>query len=138
LNSKSTVPMNARHWIGGAWIGSAKTGVSISPSTSETLGTFADGGRAEAEAAIAAARRAFDTTSWSRDRKLRATALSELADRLIERAASIARTLARECGKVITQATMEATLTPQTLRHNAGLALAQIGGAAARQRPHHT
>jgi betaine-aldehyde dehydrogenase len=129
MRTQGSVP-NARHWIGGAWVGSAKTGVSISPSTSETLGTFADGGRAEAEAAIAAARRAFDTTTWSRDRKLRATALSELADRLIERAATIGRTLARESGKVITQATMEATLTPQTLRHNAGLALAQIGGAA--------
>jgi betaine-aldehyde dehydrogenase len=129
MSKQASVP-NARHWIGGAWVGSAKTGVSVSPSTNESLGSFADGGRAEAEAAIAAARRAFDTTAWSRDRKLRATALSELADRLIERAAIIGRTLARESGKVITQATMEATLTPQTLRHNAGLALAQIGGAA--------
>ena len=130
MNTQSNVPTNARHWIGGAWVSSAKTGVSISPSTGEKLGTYADGGRAEAETAIAAARRAFDTTSWSRDRKLRAAALSELADRLIERAEILGRTLAREAGKVITQATMEATFTPQTLRHNAGQALAQLGGAA--------
>lgn len=130
MNKQSSVPTHARHWIGGAWVDSTTTGVSINPTTNEPLGTFADGGRAEAEAAIAAARRAFDTTTWSRDRKLRAAALSELADRLIERAETIALTLSRESGKVISQAQFEATLTPNTLRHNAGLALSQTGGAA--------
>ena len=51
------------------------------PATGAVLGEWADGGEAEARAAIAAARRAFDTASWSRDRVLRHRALSEMADR---------------------------------------------------------
>ena len=120
----------ARHWICGEWVGSAKTGTSVNPSTNLPIGAFADGGRAEAEAAVAAARRAFDTSAWSRDRKLRAAVLFELADRLSERAQAIALTLSREMGKTIADAIFEATVTPNTLRHNAGLALAQTGSSS--------
>jgi betaine-aldehyde dehydrogenase len=42
----------------------------------------------------------------------------------------IALTLSREMGKTIRDATFEATVTPSTLRHNAGLALAQTGSAS--------
>ena len=35
----------APHWIGGAWVTSARTGVSINPTTNEPVGVFADGGR---------------------------------------------------------------------------------------------
>ena len=58
----------AEHWIDGEWIGSDTVSESINPATGELLGRWADGGEAEARAAIAAARRAFDTTPWSRDR----------------------------------------------------------------------
>jgi betaine-aldehyde dehydrogenase len=54
---------------------------SINPAAGRVLGRSADGGEAEARAAIATARRAFDTTEWSRDRNLRHRALSEMADR---------------------------------------------------------
>jgi Aldehyde dehydrogenase family len=71
----------AEHWIDGEWTGSDTVSESINPATGEVLGRWADGGEAKARAAIAAARRAFDTSLWSRDQTLRHKALSELADR---------------------------------------------------------
>ena len=70
----------ARNWIDGEWVGSGTVSESINPATGAVLGQWADGGEAEARAAIAAARRAFETSSWSRDRSLRHRALGEMAD----------------------------------------------------------
>jgi betaine-aldehyde dehydrogenase len=117
-------------WIDGAWVQSGAVGVSINPSTGKALGKFYDGQRAEAEAAIEAARRAFDNTEWSHDRQLRARALMELADQLEARTEVLISVNARETGKTIRGASLEAHTAPGTLRHNAGLALAQRGGAS--------
>jgi acyl-CoA reductase-like NAD-dependent aldehyde dehydrogenase len=58
-------------WIDGEWTVSDTVSESVNPATGAILGRWADGGEAEARAAIAAARRAFDTSPWSRDRSLR-------------------------------------------------------------------
>ncbi len=50
----------------------------INPATEAVLGRAADASLADAERAIAAARRAFDTTEWSRDRALRERCLRQL------------------------------------------------------------
>src|ERR1700680_1098024 len=76
----------ARHWIDGEWTESGAVSESVSPATGAVLGQWADGGEAEARAAIAAARRAFDISPWSRDRILRHRALIEMADRFDARA----------------------------------------------------
>jgi acyl-CoA reductase-like NAD-dependent aldehyde dehydrogenase len=120
----------ARHWIDGAWVASDSVSSSTNPSNGEVLGRFADGGAQEARAAIAAARRAFDTGTWASDRNARAAALYELAQRIEERASRLAVSLAREMGKVITQARWEASASAQTIRYNAGTALSQTGSAA--------
>jgi len=62
MTSTQPTPMagSARHWINGEWITSATIADSVSPSTGEVLGQYSTGGRAEAAAAIAAAREAFD------------------------------------------------------------------------------
>src|SRR5260370_8311981 len=117
----------ARHWINGEWIGSSTVANSINPSTGEVLGQYSAGGRTEGAAAIAAARKAFDNGTWAYDPQLRSLALLELADRLNERAETIALTLSREMGKTLRHATWEATLSPSTLRYNAGPALSQTG-----------
>jgi betaine-aldehyde dehydrogenase len=57
----------AKHWIDGEWTASDTTSESVNPATRAVLGQWADGGQAEARAAIAAARRAFDASPWSRD-----------------------------------------------------------------------
>ena len=55
----------AKHWIGGDWTGSDTVSESINPATGEVLGRWADGGEAEARAAIAAARRALPSAGTS-------------------------------------------------------------------------
>ena len=69
----------AKHWIDGEWVGSDTVSESVNPATGAVLGRWADGGEAEARAAVAAARRAFDTSPWSRDPSLRHRALNEMA-----------------------------------------------------------
>jgi betaine-aldehyde dehydrogenase len=117
----------ARHWINGEWVSSATVETSVNPSTGEVLGQYSAGGRIEATAAIAAARKAFDIGIWSNNPQLRSRALLELADRLDERADAIALMLSREMGKTLGDAKLEATWSPSTLRYNAGTALSQTG-----------
>lgn len=54
----------------------------LSPATGAVLGTTAAGGAEDVDAAIAAARRAFDETSWSTDRALRKRCLMQLQEAL--------------------------------------------------------
>nr|WP_199256984.1 aldehyde dehydrogenase [Tomitella fengzijianii] len=61
---------------------SGKTFATVDPSTGMPLGLAADAGPEDMDAAIAAARRAFDTTDWARDHVLRARCLRALRDRL--------------------------------------------------------
>jgi betaine-aldehyde dehydrogenase len=132
MNDNKTAPKvePARHWINGEWISSSNVAESVSPSTGEVLGQYSAGGRVEAAAAIAAARKAFDTGGWSHDPQLRSRALLELTERLDERADAIALTISREEGKTLGEATLEATWSPSTLRYNAGTALSQTGTSA--------
>lgn len=50
----------------------------VNPATEEVVGVVADGTRADMEAAVAAARRAFDTSAWATDRELRKRCLAQL------------------------------------------------------------
>ena len=117
----------APDWIDGQWVSSRRIGSSINPSNGQALGQFADGGAEEVQAAITAARKAFDSGTWAIDRHLRAAALSELATRLEERVDRLSTTLSREMGKVIGQSRWEASMSALTLRYNAGAALSQTG-----------
>lgn len=54
----------------------------VNPATGDVLGVVADGSAADMDAAIAAARRAFDETSWSTDVALRVRCLRQLRDAL--------------------------------------------------------
>ena len=120
----------AKHWIDGEWIGSDAVTESINPATGEVLGRFADGGEAEARAAIAAARRAFDTSLWGRDRSLRNKALSEMADRFDAHAEELGPLVTKENGKKLAEGMAEATEPSVTLRHAAGQALTETGISA--------
>ena len=57
---------------------SGKTFENLNPATEEVLGVVADGTRADMEAAVAAARRAFDTTSWTTDGAFRKQCIYQL------------------------------------------------------------
>ena len=60
--------------------GSGGTFEVINPATEEVLGRAADATDSDMDAAIAAARRAFDHTTWSRDHAFRARCLRQLRD----------------------------------------------------------
>jgi acyl-CoA reductase-like NAD-dependent aldehyde dehydrogenase len=70
----------------------------ISPSTEAVLGTAADASLADTERAIAAARRAFDTTEWSRDQALRVRCMRQLHQALQENADVLREIIVQEVG----------------------------------------
>ncbi|MFF8959516.1 aldehyde dehydrogenase family protein [Streptomyces sp. NPDC014894] len=125
----STKP-HARHFIDGAWTDSGTVGESADPATGEIIGTFADGGAPEARAAINAARRAFESGDWSRDRDLRARALFELSERMAERRDELVALLSRENGKIPAEAALEVDLTVSKIRYYGALALTESGRAS--------
>jgi aldehyde dehydrogenase (NAD+) len=61
---------------------SGATFENVNPATEATIGQVADGGPAEMDAAIAAARRAFDETDWSRNHAMRRACLEQLQQAL--------------------------------------------------------
>lgn len=77
----------------------------VSPRDGRVLAEVADGGAAEVDAAVAAARRAFDTGPWPRLAPAeRGRALLRLADLLEERREELALTVSLEMGKPISDA----------------------------------
>ena len=117
----------AKHWIDGEWVGSDIVSDSINPATGEVLGRWADGGEAEARAAITAARRAFETSPWSRDRALRNKVLTEMAERFDAHANELGPLVTKENGKKLAEGMLEAALPGINLRHCAAQALTDTG-----------
>lgn len=68
------------------------------PATGDRLWDVPDAGVPDAQAAVAAARRAYDETTWSTDTELRRDALSRLQDALLERSDDLAVLIAAETG----------------------------------------
>jgi betaine-aldehyde dehydrogenase len=120
----------AMHWIGGQWLDSGEHRESINPATGEVIGSYAMGGRKEAELAVNAALRAFRETDWKDNRSLRARVLNAMAARFEARAEHLAQLLATENGKILPHARFETASVPFNLRFNAALALTEYGRAA--------
>ncbi len=115
----------ARHWIGGEWVFSTtgNTGTQINPSTGEVISEFADGEFVQAEAAIAAARRVFDTTlPWKRQPRLRSAILLQMADRIEAATADLAASISQQNGKLMSEAKYEVAAGVSELRYYAGMA----------------
>lgn len=127
--------LTGRNLIAGKWSESGEMLDSTSPSTGLVLGSYASAGRAEAEAAIAAARSTFDNTDWSRDPRVRSRAISELADRLEARVDEVALMLARENGKRLPETTWEVSTTVDWLRYASASALVLDGGRSSEVSP---
>jgi len=119
----------AKHGIDGEWTGSGTISESVNPATGAVLGQWANGGEAEARAAIAPARRAFETSPWSRDRSLRHRALNEMAEGFDARAEEPGTLVTKENGKKIAEGMLEGTSPGPTLRHTAAQALTDTGMA---------
>src|SRR6201993_2180384 len=84
--------------IDGLLVTADKTFQSINPATGAVIGHAPDAGVEEAEASIAAARRAFDSTRWSTDVELRIRGLDQLHRALVEHAEELRELTIAEVG----------------------------------------
>jgi len=84
----------------------------VDPATETVLGVTADGTREDARNAIAAARRAFDETSWSTDAAFRARCLRQLGDALLAEKDALRSIVVHESGAPLLVAMSAACDTP--------------------------
>ncbi|WP_439632089.1 aldehyde dehydrogenase family protein [Shinella sp.] len=114
-------------YIDGRFCRMGDLAASVNPASGEEIGRFDDGGVRAAEAAIAAARDAFDRSGWRRDRFARASVLDRFASRLEARRDEIIALLSRENGKLIPEATIEVDGAITKVRYYAALARVDMG-----------
>ncbi|SFQ35764.1 5-carboxymethyl-2-hydroxymuconic-semialdehyde dehydrogenase [Actinomadura madurae] len=94
------VTVDTGHWIGGERVGSAAAFTDVSPIDERPLAEVARGGAAEADAAVAAAARAFP--GWARtSREDRARILHAIADGVDKRAEELAQVETADNGALI-------------------------------------
>jgi betaine-aldehyde dehydrogenase len=118
-------PFHARHLINGQWLDSADAAVTerVSPSHGTVVSRSPIGTIQDAEAAIAAARAAFDDGCWSAlSGKARATVLLKVADLIEANTDRMALIETLETGKPITQARGEVSGAADLWRYAAALA----------------
>ncbi len=121
---------HAQHWINGEWVNTGIQKESINPATSEVIGTYVQGGKAEADLAIKAARDAFKKTDWRYNRELRFQVLNDLANAFEARQDELIQALALENGKIVPEATFEVQLVMSGLRYGAAMVYSEAGRAA--------
>ena len=91
-----------RNLIDGKLLETTRTFPSINPATGEVLGHAPDATVADAEAAVAAARRAFDETDWSTNAAFRAKCLRQLHEALRAEKEQLRAIVVREAGAPVT------------------------------------
>ncbi|OBI14073.1 aldehyde dehydrogenase [Mycobacterium sp. E2327] len=90
--------VDRRLLIDGRLVTADKTFPSINPATGAVIGHAPDAGVEQAEAAISAARHAFDTTDWSTNVELRIRCLDQLHTALVEHAEELRELTIAEVG----------------------------------------
>ena len=121
---------HATHWINGAWIDTGVKKESINPATGEVIGTYVQGGKAEADQAIAAALDTFKNSDWRHNRELRFKVLNELANVFEARQNELIQAIALENGKLVPEATFEVQLVMSGFRYGAAMVYAEFGRSA--------
>jgi len=130
--TKPTTARTYRLFIDGDWrdASSGRTFERRSPASGEVVAVCPSADEHDTEAAIQAARRAFDSGRWSEaPAKDRAAVLRKTADKLREEMPSLARILSLEMGKPIREAAIEVALAADVFDYYAGLALDVKGQA---------
>lgn len=115
--------LEARNLIDGQWqdAASGRFEPSLNPADGAVIGRYAASGEVDAQAAIAAARCAFDRPDWAQSPRLRQQVMLNWADRLEARADALARLLTLENGKVLAQSHGEIGAAISEIRYYAGL-----------------
>ncbi len=112
----------ARHFIDGQWCDDGQWADSLDPANGELIGRFADGGEAQARAAVEAAARAFENPQWSQNPRLRQQLMLDWAAALKTRQEELASLLTRENGKALAQSRGEIGGAISEILYYAGLA----------------
>jgi acyl-CoA reductase-like NAD-dependent aldehyde dehydrogenase len=130
-----TDTLEVSHWIGGERVQGQRPGESLNPSdTRERVAHFPDGGEAEVDAAVAAARAAFP--AWSEaSPEVRSDILDRAGTLLMERREAVGRLLSREEGKTLPEGIGETVRAARILKYFAGEALRLHGQNLASVRP---
>ena len=107
-SSEAASQVSRRLLIDGRLVSTEATFPSVNPATGAVVGYAPEAGSEEIQAAIAAARRAFETTTWSTDKDLRVRCLDQLHQALLDHAEELRELTIAEVG-----ATRALTLGPQ-------------------------
>jgi aldehyde dehydrogenase (NAD+) len=97
-NGGSAPQADRRLLIDGQLVTTGRVFASVNPATGHVIGHAPDAGVDEAQAAIAAARRAFDNTAWSTDVELRIRCLGQLHQALLDHAEELRELTIAEVG----------------------------------------
>ncbi|WP_134138870.1 aldehyde dehydrogenase family protein [Paraburkholderia sp. BL6665CI2N2] len=126
MNRDPLVPLVAspfRHYINGGWETGATTGVSLNPSDlDDPVGEYVRADVRQTDMAIEAAHAAFGEWSLGSAQR-RADALDAIGSEMLARRDELGRLLAREVGKTLPDALVEATRAGQTFKLCAAEAL---------------
>ncbi len=123
------------HFIGGEWTGADDALESRNPSnTDDVVARFPNGGAAEVDQAVAAAKDAFE--GWSKaSPEVRADVLDKVAAIIFARANELGELLAREEGKTRAEGIGETLRAARIFRYFAGEALRRHGQTLESTRP---
>jgi aldehyde dehydrogenase (NAD+) len=115
--------LDLSHWINGEKVGGTRPGESLNPSdTRDVVARTPDGGAAEVDAAVEAARTAFP--AWAEaSPEVRSDILDRASNLLMERREQVGRLLSREEGKTLAEGIGETARAARILRYFAGEAL---------------
>jgi aldehyde dehydrogenase (NAD+) len=130
-----TDTLDLNHWINGEKVAADRPSESLNPSdTRDRVARTPDGGEAEVDAAVAAARDAFP--SWSEaSPEVRSDVLDRAGTLLMERREAVGRLLSREEGKTLPEGVGETVRAARILKYFAGEALRLHGQNLASVRP---
>ncbi|MEX0984823.1 MAG: aminobutyraldehyde dehydrogenase [Actinomycetota bacterium] len=121
-----------QQYIGGEWVdsGRGETAPDINPATGEAVATVQVGTREDADAAVAAAQKAYDEVWFDTPPKERAAMMMQLADALDADADNLALLEAEDVGKPISVSAADIPFITDNLRFFAGAARVQEGKSA--------
>lgn len=130
-----TEPLELSHWINGEAVPADRPSESLNPSdTRELVARVPDGGEAEVEAAVAAAKDAFP--AWAdASPEVRSDILDRAGTLVMERREALGRLLSREEGKTLAEGIGETVRAGRILKYFAGEALRLHGRNLASVRP---
>jgi betaine-aldehyde dehydrogenase len=118
---------SSENYISGRWCGGGELREILNPSTGQASSIAVGAGSAEVEAAVRAARRAFEAGGWSNHPRRRAAALLAMADHLSRHRKGLAEVAVAESGKRTVEINGEIDIAISELRYYAGIARTIFG-----------